>query len=309
MKLILITSPKTSKGRYELKTTGLAILLCVLCIVPVLLGLVSYYTINRLDNPVLNQAIAQAWNKDIAQQKQSLEQIREDSELELQALSLSLAKAHARLIRVEALGEKLLETGKFSRKEFNFSAPPPLGGLEESIGEDAFGKPQFAKAMDDFMIQLQQRELQLQVLDSLLNNQLMEKEVFLAGRPIKKGWMSSFFGSRLDPFSGKLAHHKGVDFAGKEDAEIIAVASGVVTWSGDRYGYGNLVEIDHGQGFKTRYAHNKKNLVQFGEIVRKGQTLALMGSTGRSTGPHTHFEVLRNGHQVNPERYVYRENR
>ena len=116
--------------------------------------------------------------------------------------------------------------------------------------------------------------------------------------------MSSYFGRRTDPFTGKPANHQGVDFAGKSGAEIIAVADGVVTWSSDRYGFGNLVEINHGNGYSTRYAHNAENLVAVGEEVRKGQTVALMGETGRATGPNLHFEVLKNGQRVNPVTFI-----
>ncbi|MBT3710872.1 MAG: M23 family metallopeptidase, partial [Gammaproteobacteria bacterium] len=115
------------------------------------------------------------------------------------------------------------------------------------------------------------------------------------------------FGRRNDPFTGKPAWHEGIDFAGKEGSEIMAVAAGVVTWSGDRYGYGNLVEVSHGGSYVTRYAHAKKLLVKVGDVVAKGQVVALMGSSGRSTGPHVHFEVLRNGKPVDPLRYVRRK--
>ena len=124
------------------------------------------------------------------------------------------------------------------------------------------------------------------------------------GRPVNSGWISSYFGKRTDPFTGKPANHRGVDFAGKMGAEIIAVADGVVTWSSSRYGYGELVEINHGNGYSTRYAHNSENLVAVGDEVRKGQTVALMGETGRATGPNLHFEVLKNGHRVNPVNFI-----
>jgi murein DD-endopeptidase MepM/ murein hydrolase activator NlpD len=306
MKLILITSAKSSRGRYELQKPGLLLALALLVFVPMGFGVFAFYLSNSIYKPDLNRAIAAKWQAQLEVDQQTLTQIKDESETQLSALSLSLAKAHSRLIRVEALGQRLIDSGHLKKGEFDFSTQPALGGLQDELQGEAFAKPQFAQAMDGLLEQLERREREMEVLESLLDNQLLEKEVFLAGRPIKKGWMSSFFGKRLDPFTGKLAWHEGVDFAGKENAEIIAVASGVVTWSGDRYGYGLLVEIDHGGGFKTRYAHNKENLVELGAIVRKGQTLALMGSSGRSTGPHTHFEVLKNDRPVNPERYVYR---
>lgn len=101
--------------------------------------------------------------------------------------------------------------------------------------------------------------------------------------------------------------HKGVDFAGKENTPIIATASGVVTWASKRYGYGQLIEINHGNGLITRYGHNKDLLVNVGDVVNKGQNIALMGSTGRSTGPHVHYEILRNNKQINPIKFVYRK--
>jgi murein DD-endopeptidase MepM/ murein hydrolase activator NlpD len=135
----------------------------------------------------------------------------------------------------------------------------------------------------------------------------IESTSYLSGRPIAKGWLSSYYGVRKDPFSGKPAVHKGLDFAGKEDTAIIATASGVVSWASDRYGYGKLIEINHGRGLKTRYGHNKNILVKVGEVVSKGQVIARMGSTGRSTGPHVHYEILRNNAQIDPIKFVYRK--
>lgn len=101
--------------------------------------------------------------------------------------------------------------------------------------------------------------------------------------------------------------HKGVDFAGKENADIIATAAGVVSWAGRRSGYGYLIELNHGKGMKTRYGHNKVLLVSAGDVVTKGQVIARMGSTGRSTGPHVHYEILRNNQQINPIKFIYRK--
>ena len=98
--------------------------------------------------------------------------------------------------------------------------------------------------------------------------------------------------------------HKGMDFAGQMDSDVVATAAGVVTWAGKRYGYGNLIEINHGNGYSTRYGHCHKVLVKVGDTVKPGQKIALMGSTGRSTGPHVHYEVLKNGRQINPANFV-----
>ena len=123
-------------------------------------------------------------------------------------------------------------------------------------------------------------------------------------RPVVGGWVSSHFGQRRDPFTGRPAVHRGLDFAGLDNSAILAVAPGVVTWSGRQRGYGNLIEIDHGNGWVTRYGHNSFNLVTPGDYVKLGQTIALMGSTGRATGIHLHFEVLYRGRYQNPSRFV-----
>ena len=123
-------------------------------------------------------------------------------------------------------------------------------------------------------------------------------------RPVVGGWVSSHYGQRLDPFTGRPAVHRGLDFAGLDNSAILAVAPGVVTWSGRQRGYGNFIEIDHGNGWVTRYGHNAFNLVTPGDYVKPGQTIALMGSTGRATGTHLHFEVLYRGRHQNPTRFV-----
>ena len=129
----------------------------------------------------------------------------------------------------------------------------------------------------------------------------------LAGRPVDQGWIASGFGKRPDPFTGKMTFHSGVDFStGRAGAEIKTVASGVVTWSGPRSRYGLMVEVNHGNGFATRYAHAEKLFVNVGDIVEKGESVALVGSTGRSTGPHVHFEIYKNGRVVDPAAYIHR---
>ena len=135
-------------------------------------------------------------------------------------------------------------------------------------------------------------------------NKSLHERVMPSGKPVDEGWLSSKYGKRNDPFTGKQDFHKGLDFAGKKGADVLAVGDGVVSWSGKRSGYGNLIEINHGNGYVTRYGHNQRHLVEVGDTVKKGQQVAMMGSTGRSTGPHVHFEVLHNGKRVNPAKYM-----
>ncbi len=142
-------------------------------------------------------------------------------------------------------------------------------------------------------------------MESMLIDSTLQSQTIPTGSPTLDGWVSSLFGKRTDPMTGRVEFHDGIDYAGKSGSPILAVASGIVTWSGVRHGYGNMVEINHGNGYQTRYAHNKKNIVVVGEKVDKGQIIALMGSSGRSTGTHVHFEVVNNGKAVNPKRIFH----
>ena len=241
----------------------------------------------------------------IADQKTTIQDIRQGSEDTLDALAIRIAQMNARMIRLDAVGRRLTEMADIDDGEFDFDSEPAMGGPEEPMaaGEGA-EVPEVVGAMTALGYQLDNREAQLGVLESVLMNQNLKERVYPQGRPVKSGWLSSYFGKRTDPFTGKPANHTGIDFAGKMGAEIVAVADGVVTWSGDRYGYGIMVEINHGNGYATRYAHNSENLVAVGDEVRKGQVVALMGETGRATGPNLHFEVLQNGRRVNPVKFI-----
>ena len=243
----------------------------------------------------------------LADQRAEIEATRQQAEDTLDALAIRIGQLNARIIRLDALGRRLTEMADLDDGEFGFDSEPAIGGPEEEpyIAGSA-AAPELLAAMEDLDNQLDDREAQLGALESLLLDQNLSARVYPQGRPVKSGWMSSYFGRRTDPFTGKPANHRGVDFAGKQGAEIIAVADGVVTWSSERYGFGNLVEINHGNGYSTRYAHNEKNLVAVGEEVKKGQTVALMGETGRATGPNLHFEVLKNGQRVNPVTFIRR---
>ena len=241
-------------------------------------------------------------------QKIQIADTRQQTEDTLDALAIRIGQMNARVIRLDALGRRLTEMADLEDGEFDFDSEPAIGGPEEeSYASGSAVVPELMAAMAELDSQLYNREAQLGVLESVLQDQNLSERVYPQGRPVRSGWMSSYFGRRTDPFTGKPANHRGVDFAGKDGDEIIAVADGVVTWSSDRYGFGNLVEINHGNGYSTRYAHNESNLVKVGEEVKKGQTVALMGETGRATGPNLHFEVLKNGQRVNPVNFIRRD--
>ncbi len=245
------------------------------------------------------------WADEIQSQRQQLLAMRDGFEDNTQALARRVAELHAHVMRLDAAGERMTQMADLDKGEFDFSQPPPLGGPEEPVaGSEPFQLEGVFASLDAFANQLSGRERQMRVLEDLLLASRLQKQVKPSGWPIEGGWISSGYGMRIDPFSGRRAYHAGVDFAAPIGADVLSVASGIVTDVGERFGYGILVEINHGNGYVTRYGHNSTALVKVGDQVRKGQAVAQIGSTGRSTGPHVHFEVMLNGKVVNPAQYI-----
>jgi murein DD-endopeptidase MepM/ murein hydrolase activator NlpD len=246
-----------------------------------------------------------AWQGELDEQRAQVTAARASAQEQVDALAIRMGELNAGIIRLNALGRRLTNMAALDSGEFDFDAAPALGGPEEPAGDLSGGQlPDLLTDLDTLALNIDDRSQQLSVLESLLLNRKLHERVHPQGRPVRSGWVSSYYGRRSDPFSGKPAYHKGIDFTGKAGTEVIAVAAGVVTWSRDRYGYGKMIEVNHGNGYFTRYAHNSDNLVAVGDYVQQGQTIALMGSTGRATGPNLHFEVWHHGKPVNPAEYV-----
>ena len=240
----------------------------------------------------------------LADQKKQIADLKQQLQLRVDAMAMRLGEVNAHVIRLDALGKRLTEMADIDSREFNFDRDPPSGGPE---GEGTSAQiPDLSSLLAQLEQRVDLRESQLSALENLILARELRQEIHPEGRPVAKGFISSYFGERADPFDGTEAFHKGVDFAGSAGSNVTAVAAGVVTWAGERLGYGKLIEINHGDGFVTRYAHNERTLVSVGQTVKRGEPVALMGSTGRSTGPHVHFEVLRNGRQVDPLSFVGR---
>jgi murein DD-endopeptidase MepM/ murein hydrolase activator NlpD len=230
--------------------------------------------------------------------------LRSQVQEKVDALSIRLADLNAHVIRMDALGKRLTQMANISSGELNFDVAPAVGGPEDSVRGPGAQVPDITRLIDDLQVKLEKRESQLLALENVILSRSLSAAVRPEGRPVVEGYISSLFGGRADPFDGHEAVHRGVDIAGQQGAQVLAVATGVVTRAGPASGYGNLVEINHGNGYATRYAHNEQVLVKLGDTVTRGQPVALMGSTGRSTGPHVHFEVLRNGLQIDPLTFI-----
>lgn len=263
----------------------------------------GYQAVPEVQDP-RPELYAAAWQAEVVNQRARVDQAMRDAEENLDALALRLGEMQARVVRLDALGSRLVEMAKLDGEEFSFDEAPARGGPSPESEIAPTTVPDFLASLHDLDRLLADREPKLAVVEGTLMNRKLEAQVFPTGRPVMKGWISSFFGWRNDPLNGQRAFHEGIDFAGRSSSEVLAVAAGVVVWSGRRWGYGNAVEVNHGNGYSTLYAHNKQNMVKVGETVKKGQLLALMGSTGRSSGPHVHFEVRHNGKPINPIKFV-----
>jgi murein DD-endopeptidase MepM/ murein hydrolase activator NlpD len=284
------------------------------CLLGIPLGIGTYLghklTVQTPNVDILTAETAEKWSENLLKQQQQINSARDGANLQVNAITTRVAELQARLIRLDALGERLATIAKLDSGEFDFNQIAAVGGPESDALGQAYQPPIFMQAIDELVQKIDDREQQLETLEALMAKRQLQDDAFIAGRPILKGWMSSRFGRRTDPFNASvISFHSGVDFAGKLGSEIISVAAGVVVESGVRGGYGGIVEINHGGGFKTRYAHNKQNLVKAGDVVKKGQVIALMGSSGRSTGPHVHFEVYKHGRAVDPASYIHRNHR
>jgi murein DD-endopeptidase MepM/ murein hydrolase activator NlpD len=286
------------------KIAGIAV--AVLFALPAV-SLYAGYKLGQENSPMSQEVLATAVSDKLKQQQDEILSAKREAEENLNALTLRLGKMQAHVVRLDALGQRLTNMAGLENGEFDFSTEPAMGGPEETStpSNKSTELPSFMKQLNELSQQLEDRGRQLSVLETMIMNRKLQEKVVPAGRPITKGWLSSKYGTRTDPFTGKPEFHSGVDLAGKDGSDIVAVAAGVVTWAGKRYGYGNLVEINHGNGYTTRYGHCKEVLVKVGETVKKGQLISKMGSTGRSTGPHVHFEVRHNGRTVDPTKYLY----
>ena len=305
MQLIFLCKDRGHLGQMRLDSLrtrlGLAALACVLC-AAVFYGGFRAAAVYGIADP---EGRMEQWRVELEVQEQLLDATRSALQQNVDALALRLGRMNAHVVRLDALGSRLTQMAGLKDGEFDFTSPPSLGGPEELVvATDATQIGSVVSALETLDLQLADRSRQLGVLEDLLLNRKLRDEVRPEGRPVTSGYISSRFGNRNDPFTGRRAFHKGIDFAGREGADVVAVASGVVTWSGERYGYGQMVEVNHGNGYVTRYAHNADNLVEVGDTVKRGDVIARMGDTGRATGPNLHFEVLENGRAVNPLTFI-----
>ena len=251
-----------------------------------------------------NEVILSQWKEDIAEHEEWLAQARQETRAEVSALTTQAGMLQAKVQRIDVLGSVLVEMVGLEPAEFSFEPESGIGG-PAPVTDAADGKNlQIESEFEKIQETLEARERQLQVIRDALVDEKVKQETEPQGRPVEYSWVSSLFGKRRDPFTGHPELHQGVDFAGPSGSSVMAVAGGIVTRARRNGDYGKLVEIDHGNGYMSRYAHNEVLLVKAGEVVRRGHVIAKLGNTGRSTGPHVHFEILKDGVQIDPMKFV-----
>jgi len=308
MKIIIVNADHGQTRSLTLGGWTRALLSVCLLGIPTVVGAWGYNWLVNFDKKDSVNADALSWGTS-QEQKNRLESSHKQNEGQVAALTAKVAELQARLVRLDAVGERLTKVAKLDKGEFDFSQPPGVGGPLNNLNVNRSGSANFLLAVDQLSHYVQNREQQFKALDSILISRSFDVEALFDSLPIENGYMSSTFGYRTDPFNGKQEFHSGMDFTAPAGTAITAVAAGVVTSSVLTHDYGNLIEINHGSSFETRYAHNKINLVKNGDVVKKGQIIALVGSTGRSTAPHVHFEVYKNGRVVDPATYLHTASR
>jgi len=275
---------------------------------PVVLGLATYWVASGVDrslNPFIDPEYRIAVEARVKEQHEQMSKTRDYVRQHMDALGRQIGSLQAQVSRINAVEQRIAQSSGIDLKDFEFEQDPPVGGAAAADTDSQ--EVDIENAIEAIELQLSQRESEIAAMDFLLSRSSLKSQQTPAGWPVKGGWVSSNFGSRMHPISGKKQFHRGVDIPGKLGGAVLAVADGVVTRSEKNTTYGWLVEIDHGDSITTLYSHNRKNMVAQGETVVKGQQIAEIGSTGRSTGPHVHFEVAKNKRRINPIKYLYKK--
>lgn len=226
----------------------------------------------------------------------------------LAAMAIKLGEMQAQLMRLDALGERVQGLAGVKPEEFNFKELPGRGGAESSsLGNRApytLSMSEFQKLLEATEKNIEHRADYMNVVETSLMRDKIKFKLLPTIQPVNVSYNASGFGWRLDPFNGRGAFHEGIDFSAPTGTAIVAAAGGVVIAAEYHHQFGNMLEIDHGNDIVTRYAHASKLLMKVGDIVRRGQLIAHVGSTGRSTGAHLHFEVLVKGIQQDPHKFL-----
>jgi murein DD-endopeptidase MepM/ murein hydrolase activator NlpD len=299
---IILVSGKLSKARSLTLTVphfllGAAIAVCAVLVCALVLQYAMLRYATAFGSPLLNALIASVQHE---QNQQSQNYLQDN----LNAMAAKLGEMQAELLRLDTLGERMAKSAGFKPQDFMFGEAPARGGAESTVPTYNLTMGELGQQLDQLTRRVEQKSEQLGVLNSLMIADSAKKKMVPTLVPVDGGWYSSNFGWRIDPFSGARAFHEGMDFMADVGTPAHAAAGGVVVYADWHPQYGNMIEIDHGNGLITRYAHLSRRQVKVGDVVMSGEQIGLVGSTGRATGPHLHFEVRQNGSALDPTRYL-----
>ena len=252
----------------------------------------------ELHIPVLEKLV-------LAAQEEETERARAFMQQNLNAMAVKLGEMQAQLTRLDALGERLSSLAGIRPQEFRFGEPPGLGGAAPTLmPPQDLSLQDFGEKLTSLSRGVENRSDMLSVLEAQLFEQAVKKKLLPTMMPVQAPYNASGFGRRIDPFTGQWAMHEGIDFLADVGSPVVAAAGGIVQFAGFNPQYGFMIDIDHGNDLVTRYGHLSKLFVKSGDVVMRGRRIALSGSTGRSTGPHLHFEVRSRGAAQNPARFL-----
>lgn len=304
MNIIILSDRLGAARALRLSTPWVVLGLVLVLAMPAVAAWVTWRLVGTPAVPVAQGVdYEQMWQQALSESE--VQSPTDESQVQLARMTEQLGRLQTRLTRLDALGERLTELADLSDGEFNFDSDPGMGGPELRKNFELNHKaPDVQSIIDELVERVDNRTQQLRLIEQLMLNRQSDANASLDFIPVGEGYISSNFGRRTDPISGLMSMHTGIDFAAPSGTAIHAVGAGVVTFAGRKGAYGNTIEITHGNGYRTRYAHAKELKVSKGEVVKKGQAIATVGSTGRSTGPHLHLEVFRNGMAVNPARHI-----
>ena len=299
---IILVSEKLAKARTitlglpQFVLLGLGMLVSVLALATAINYVILRFAA-ELNIPYLQTILLSAQQEQHAKTESYL---REN----LNAMAVRLGQMQAQLVRLDTLGERLAKLAGLKPQDLVFSELPARGGAVSSLPPQDLSLGDFTRQLDTLTRQVDDRGDKLGVLESLFTLDSAKKKLVPTMLPVEGGWYSSNFGWRIDPFTGQRAFHEGIDVMAEQGTPFRAAAGGVVVFSDVHPQYGNMIEIDHGNGLITRYAHASKRLVKLGDVVLRGVKIGEVGKTGRATGTHLHFEVRQRGAPVNPAQFL-----
>ena len=301
MNVILISNNLAKARTLTLTSTHLVLVAGAFLLVAMLLAMgLNYLSLryaDKIDSPSLRSLVLSVQQEE----HQKTQSYLRDS---LNAMAVRMGQMQAQLLRLDSVGARLAELSGMKPQEFLFNQSPGQGGVLSTLPSQDMSFVEFNNKIQELSLILDDRADKLGALDSVLMQDRLKKKMLPSIMPVSTKWYSSGFGVRIDPFTGRSAFHEGVDFTAAVGTPIVAAAGGVVVYSDYHPEYGNMIDVDHGNDLVSRYAHASKRMVTLGQVVVRGQKIAEVGSTGRSTGPHLHFEVRHRGLPQNPSRFL-----